>query len=56
MPQYKTFYFEIEGGKATGGPPIGPALTPLGVNVMELVRKIIEMTKDFAGRRVPVTV
>jgi len=56
MPQYKTFNFEIEGGKATGGPPIGPALNPLGVNVMEIVRKINEMTKDFAGMRVPVTV
>ncbi|MDT7892394.1 MAG: 50S ribosomal protein L11 [Thermoproteota archaeon] len=56
MPSYKTFNFEIEGGKATGGPPIGPALNPLGVNVMEIVKKINEMTKDFAGMRVPVTV
>ncbi|MCS7131463.1 MAG: 50S ribosomal protein L11, partial [Hadesarchaea archaeon] len=23
----------IEGGKATPGPPIGPALGPLGINV-----------------------
>ena len=23
----------IEGGKATGGPPFGPALGPLGVNI-----------------------
>jgi len=56
MPQFKTFNFEIEGGKATGGPPIGPALNPLGVNVMDIVKKINELTKDFAGMRVPVIV
>ena len=56
MPQYKTFNFEIEGGKATGGHPIGPALNPLGVNVMEIVRKIKEGTEveivwgPFKGR------
>ena len=53
MPQYKPFNFEIEGGNATGGHHIGPALNPLGVNVVEIVRKIYEMTKDFAGMRVP---
>ncbi|HLI45649.1 MAG TPA: 50S ribosomal protein L11 [Geobacterales bacterium] len=56
MPQFKTFNFEIEGGKATGGPPIGPALNPLGVNVMDIVKKINDLTKDFAGMRVPVIV
>ena len=52
----KTFDFIVEGGKATGGPPIGPALGPLGVNVAAIVDKINELTKDFAGMRVPVKV
>ncbi|MEM0023947.1 MAG: 50S ribosomal protein L11 [Thermofilaceae archaeon] len=52
----KTFQFLVEGGKATAGPPIGPALGPLGINVLEVVRRINELTKDFSGMRVPVKV
>ncbi|RLF10892.1 MAG: 50S ribosomal protein L11 [Thermoprotei archaeon] len=52
----KTFKFIIEGGRATAGPPIGPALGPLGLNLMEVVNNINEATKDFAGMRVPVEV
>ncbi len=46
----------VEGGKATPGPPLGPALGPLGVNVKAIVDKINEVTKDFTGMKVPVTV
>ncbi len=46
----------VEGGKATAGPPLGPALGPLGVNVGQVVAKINEETKRFAGMRVPVIV
>jgi len=46
----------VEGGKATAGPPLGPALGPLGVNVGQVVTKINEETKQFAGMRVPVVV
>ncbi len=52
----KTFQFLIEGGKASAGPPIGPALGPLGINVLEVVNRVNELTKDFAGMRVPVKV
>jgi len=52
----KTFNFLIEGGKATGGPPIGPSLGPLGVNIMAIVNRINQLTKEFAGMRVPVKV
>ena len=48
--------FIIEGGKATAGPPIGPALGPLGVNVLAIVEKINELTSRFMGMRVPVEV
>jgi len=56
MSQRKSVRFVIEGGKATAGPPIGPALGPTGLNVMAVVNKINELTKEFAGMRVPVEV
>jgi len=46
----------VSGGKATAGPPLGPALGPLGVNVIAIVNRINELTKDFAGVKVPVKV
>jgi large subunit ribosomal protein L11 len=46
----------VEGGKASAGPPLGPALGPLGVNVVQVVKEINDRTKDFAGMRVPVVV
>lgn len=46
----------VEGGKATPGPPIGPTLSPLGVNVAEVVKAINEATKQFEGLTVPVEV
>ena len=46
----------INGGKATAGPPLGPALGPLGVNVLAIVTKINEVTKDFSGMKVPVKI
>jgi large subunit ribosomal protein L11 len=46
----------VTGGAASGGPPIGPALGPLGVNVLAVVNRINELTKDFAGMKVPVKV
>jgi large subunit ribosomal protein L11 len=45
----------VDGGKATAGPPLGPALGPLGVNIMAVVQAINEKTKQFAGMKVPVT-
>jgi large subunit ribosomal protein L11 len=46
----------VEGGQATAGPPLGPALGPLGVNVLAIVNNINEVTKDYAGMKVPVKV
>jgi len=46
----------VEGGKATPGAPLGPALGPLGVNVVQVVQQINELTKGFQGMRVPVIV
>jgi len=46
----------VSGGKASAGPPLGPALGPLGVNVAQVVAKINELTKDLNGMQVPVKV
>ena len=46
----------VDGGKASAGPPIGPALAPTGVNIGEVVAKINEKTASFAGMKVPIKV
>ena len=46
----------LSGGEATAGPPLGPALGPLGVNVLQIVNKINELTKAYSGMKVPVRV
>jgi len=44
----------VEGGKATPGAPLGPALGPLGVNIVKVVKDINDRTKSFEGMKVPV--
>jgi len=56
MPEKKTVDAMIDGGKATAGPPLGPVLGPLGVNVLQIVNKINEITKAYAGMKVPVKI
>jgi large subunit ribosomal protein L11 len=46
----------VDGGKATAGPPLGPALGPLGVNIGEVIGTINAKTKAFAGMKVPIKV
>ncbi|MGY5144781.1 MAG: 50S ribosomal protein L11 [Candidatus Nitrosopumilus sp. bin_32a] len=46
----------VTGGGASAGPPLGPALGPLGVNIMEVIKAINDKTQDFEGMKVPVTV
>ncbi len=46
----------VEGGRASPGPPLGPALGPMGVNVVQVVAKINEKTKAYEGMKVPVKV
>ena len=46
----------IEGGKATGGAPFGPALGPLGVNVNSIIGDINAKTAAYEGIKVPVKV
>ena len=46
----------VDGGKASAGPPLGPALGPLGVNIMQIINTINDKTKQFDGMKVPVKV
>ena len=56
MGEKKVIEALVNGGQATAGPPLGPALGPLGVNVLAIVEKINEITKDYSGMKVPVKV
>jgi large subunit ribosomal protein L11 len=56
MADKKVVELLVSGGQATAGPPLGPALGPLGVNVLAIVNKINEVTKDYSGMKVPVKV
>lgn len=46
----------IEGGKATPGPPLGPALGGLGLNLGQVVKEINEKTSSYSGMKVPVEI
>ncbi|MFH0860937.1 MAG: 50S ribosomal protein L11 [Candidatus Altiarchaeota archaeon] len=46
----------VDGGNANPGPPLGPALGPMGVNTAQVVKAINEKTKGYAGMKVPVKV
>lgn len=44
----------VEAGKANAGPPLGPSLGPLGLNIGEIIAFINEKTKHFEGMKVPI--
>jgi len=46
----------VDGGKASAGPPLGPAQGPMGVNIGEVIAAINEKTREMAGMKVPVKV
>jgi large subunit ribosomal protein L11 len=46
----------VDGGRASAGPPLGPALGPKGVNIGQVIAKINERTKAFDGMKVPVKI
>ncbi|MDE1862033.1 MAG: 50S ribosomal protein L11 [Thaumarchaeota archaeon] len=56
MADVQTVSALVTGGQASAGPPLGPTLGPLGVNILQIVNAINEKTKDFEGMKVPVTV
>lgn len=56
MADKKSISALVSGGEANAGPPLGPALGPMGLNVLQVVNMINEKTKDFPGMKVPVKV
>ncbi len=56
MGEKKVVNALVSGGEASAGPPLGPALGPLGINILQVVNTINEKTKDFPGMKVPVKV
>jgi large subunit ribosomal protein L11 len=46
----------VDGGAATPGNPLGPALGPLGVNVVAIVTEINKQTAAMKGMKVPVKI
>jgi len=56
MGDKKSISALVSGGEANAGPPLGPSLGPMGVNVLQVVNTINEKTKDFPGMKVPVRI
>jgi large subunit ribosomal protein L11 len=56
LAERKSINALVTGGEASAGPPLGPALGPLGVNVLAIVNEINKLTGDFKGMRVPVKI
>jgi len=46
----------VDGGEASAGPPLGPALGPMGVNTGKVVEEINKKTQDYKGMKIPVEV
>ncbi len=51
-----TIKLQIEGGKATPAPPVGPALGQHGLNIQDFVVKFNDATKDKIGEIIPVEI
>jgi large subunit ribosomal protein L11 len=51
-----TLKLQIEAGKATPAPPIGPALGQAGINIMEFCRAYNERTQAQTGSIIPVEI
>lgn len=47
---------QIEAGKATPAPPVGPALAPHGLNISEFCQKFNEASKNQQGWKLPVEI
>lgn len=47
---------QIEAGKASPAPPVGPALGASGVNIMQFVKDFNDRTAKMAGLKIPVVI
>lgn len=47
---------QIDAGKATPAPPVGPALGSTGINIMDFTKAFNEKTASQAGMKIPVVI
>ena len=52
----KQIKLQIEAGKATPAPPVGPALGSAGINIMQFVKEFNDRTASQAGYVIPVVI
>lgn len=52
----KKIKLQIEAGKATPGPPVGPVLGQHGINIPQFCQMYNDQTRDMAGSIVPVEI
>lgn len=52
----KIVKLQIEAGKATPAPPVGPALGGAGINIMQFCQQFNERTASQAGMIIPVVI
>ena len=52
----KQIKLQIEAGKATPAPPVGPALGSSGINIMQFVKEFNDRTASQSGLIIPVVI
>jgi len=52
----KQIKLQIEAGKASPAPPVGPALGSAGINIMQFVKEFNDRTAQQAGFIIPVVI
>lgn len=52
----KVVKLQLNAGKATPAPPVGPVLSPTGINTQQFCLQFNEKTRDLAGYKIPVIV
>ena len=53
---FKQIKLQIEAGKATPAPPVGPALGSAGINIMQFVKEFNDRTANQPGMIIPVVI
>ncbi len=56
MPKIKVIRAQIEGGKASPSPPLGPAIQQVGLDVAKVVEDINKATEQYKGLTVGVSI
>lgn len=52
----KVIKLQLNAGKATPAPPVGPVLSPTGINTQQFCQQFNDKTRDMMGYTIPVIV